>query len=436
MFHPDYRLPLPGGSTLHPEDRMRSRVIPALALVCLAGIQPVQAQSAAQVTVELIDRFLTAYETEKSETAGVESQITELDSKIKEFQSCKEAFELAAEASGSKLGGMAAKIAMKAKCGATNDDGFLKERAKLLEGPEKAAAKAGGFSRVAEYAGLKERFASYLRGVHAGYSQAEMDALKSRSSRLSSLFGITAAPAGALGYGGGDARGGGRGARGPNLWTQDYAWEFIGQLFAITYISGATVFEKAYEPGQWTRWEIKEADMPDESQVFERAFLFRNPEGAEWWRLKTINNYKDGDGNAAADTVALEALFKPLDPEGHMKQLVRMRGKLPGSAEAQELMVPMHMSMLSLASAFPFKPTPESIEGATVGIESLTTPAGTFKARRVRFGSSGGTIEWWLDESAAGGWVQFQANGEEKEDAYTMRLIGHGNGAKSELGAK
>ena len=117
-----------------------------------------------------------------------------------------------------------------------------------------------------------------------------------------------------------------------------------------------------------------------------------------------------------------------------MQQLVRMRGKFPGQTEAQELLVPEQWGMWNMNGSLGMKPTKESIEGATVGTESVTTPAGTFRAKHVRFGQGNGSMDWWLDETAVGGWVKFQAFDNEKKPTYTMELIGKGIGAKSELG--
>lgn len=412
--------------------RLRS-LIPLLALAALATPVPASGQ---EISAEILERFLLAVTAERTELDKVGDRLAELDEKIRKFEECKTAFEIAGEATGSRLGGLAAKAAIRAKCGATSDEGFRKDRAKLLQEPEKVALKAGGF-KAAEYGQVRERVTFYLNGMRSGFKPAELDALAARASDLSGALRVAISSAvdggGAVAVSSRGGRGG-RGVRGPDLWTQDYAWEYIGDLFAMTYVSGATMFETEYQPGQWTQWKITQADMPEETQVVERAFLLRNAEGGEWWRLKTITSWKDGE-DTAADTVVLEALFKPLGEGMNMRQLVRMRGKVPGDTEAKELMVPQHMAMLSLAAAFPFKPTPESIEGATVGTEEVRTAAGAFTSRHVRFGGgNGGNIEWWLSEGAPGGWVRFRAGGAEPEDTYTMELVGHGSGATSELG--
>lgn len=113
-----------------------------------------------------------------------------------------------------------------------------------------------------------------------------------------------------------------------------------------------------------------------------------------------------------------------------------MRGRMPGEREANELMVPENMTTLAAWGMFRSRPTKESVDGATVGTENLTTPAGTFSAKRVRFGSTGARQEWWLSPQVPGGWVQYTVNAEDKEDGFTMRLVAHGTGATSELGSR
>ncbi|MBI3081517.1 MAG: hypothetical protein HYY94_01120, partial [Gemmatimonadetes bacterium] len=86
------------------------------------------------------------------------------------------------------------------------------------------------------------------------------------------------------------------------------------------------------------------------------------------------------------------------------------------------------------------------------GTPSLTTPAGTFATRHIRFrANDGGTLEWWLSEQVPGGQAKFvhtepaaEAEAEPAEEGKqactvnltTMELIAKGTGAKSELGVK
>ena len=392
-------------------------LVPMLAALLLSPSVAVQAQSskALDLTEEILDRFFTAHEKEKNESTGVSSELADTDAKISKFEQCRRDFEAAGSASGSRLGGIAARIAIKARCGASDADGYRKDRERIMAGPENAAATAGGF-KLPEYRNLRDRLRGYLNGDRSGFTKAALDLLKSRESRLAGTFGIS--------MGGG----GGRGMRGPAVWNTDFTWLWISQFYAVQYLSGATMFEKDYAPGDWTRWTVKTSD-DDETMTVERAFLGKQADGGEWWRTKSVMT----DGSEA-DTISLEALFRPEAGNEYLQKLVRMRAKLPGSAEPQEMMVPEQWAMWNFMGSFSGKPTPESIEGATIGVEEVKTAAGTFRAKHIRFGQAGGTLDWWLDESSVGGWVKFQATGEGNEARYVMELVGKGTGAKSELG--
>lgn len=408
-------------------------------LVALPGSAPAQGR-VIDLTVDMLDRWFTARDKQKAEEKNVEPQVAELDAQRKKYQDCVKDFEAGGSAVGGRFGRLGARAAIKAKCGSFDESDYQKQRAKILGGPEAAGATAGGF-KLDEYQLLSTRLHEYVGGDETGFSKAGLDLLKPHQARLGMAFGMSAEMAqlagavrGAGGPGGGRSLGGGGRGRGPDVWNTDYAWMWISQLFAIQYLSGATMFESDYKPGEWTRWSITTADNENENQVTERAFLGKTSDGGEWWRMKTITNYMDGGKVTEADTVALEALFKPEDSEGYFQKLVRMRGKLPGNPEAQEMLVPEQWTMWNMRGPFQTKPTPESLEGATVGVEDVQTPAGTFKARHVRFGQGGGTIDWWLDDTAVGGWVKFAALDNEKKPMYTMQMIGKGTGAQSELG--
>jgi len=400
---------------------MRSRSAMSLVLLFTGLVSaPARAQNKViDLTVEILDRFFTAHAKEKSETANVAPQLADQDAKIQKFQQCKRDWEMAASASGSAVGGLAARFAIKMKCGASDDGGYVKDRQKIMDGPENAAATAGGF-KLAEYRNLRDHIRGWLEGDRAGFTKPGLDLLQSRQSDLAAAFGVNAVAAN--GPGGAGMRGG------PAVWTPDYAWAYISALFAIQYGTGATMFEADYKPGEWTRWQVS-AEGENNVQTNERAFLGKPTDGGEWWRMKTITGDK-----SSTDTISLEALFKSDGSNDLSQKLVRMRGKLPGNAEPQELIVPDQYSMWNMAGAMGRKPTKESLDGATIGVETVTTPAGTFKAKHVRFGTGGGTMDWWLDDTVVGGWVKFQMLDQDKKPRYTMELIGKGTGAKSELG--
>ena len=414
---------------------MRPRSAVLLALIAAMSIAPAPARAQGrliELTADMLDRWFSAREKQELEEKNVEPQLADVNAKLQKYIECKRDFEAGGAAVGGRLGRLAARGGIKAKCGDTDEAGFQKQRSAIMAGPESSAATTGKFS-LDEYRLLSTRLQAYAGGDQSGFSASGLELLKSRNKQLAAAFGMSSGGAELAGAGRSMGGMGGRG-RGPDTWNTDYAWIWISQLFAVQYLSGATMFESDYKPGEWTRWQITTADNESESQVTERAFLGRTSEGGEWWRMKTITNYLEDGKVVEADTVSLEALFKPTDEEGYMQQLVRMRGKLPGSSEPQEMMVPEQWSMWNMRGAFSMKPTKESIEGATVGVEDVKTPAGTFKARHVRFGQGGGTIDWWLDDTAVGGWVRFAAIDNEKNPMYTMEMIAKGTGAKSELG--
>ncbi len=401
--------------------RFRSALL-LTTLLAFASTPPLRAQKGAiDLTTDLLDRFLKGYDAEAPELTKVDPQLADLDARVKKFRDCQTAFLAAANATSSATLGFAARAAMKIKCGATSEDDFTKERQKIMEGPETVAQKAGGFAKLDDYRNLKDKITGYLRGDRNGFTKSGLELLASRESALSSKLGIAASQPAGVSTGVGMAM--------PGVWSMDYAWVYVGQLFAMQYMSGATVVEKEYTPGQWSKWEITPSDNPKEKQTMERAFLGKTADGGEWWRLKSIM-HNNRDGKDVVDTVTLEALFKPMGPQ--IKQLVRMRGKLPGNPDPQEMIVPQTMAMLPLTGAFGMKPTPESLDGATVGTETVDG----FSAKHVKFGMGNGTIEWWLADAAPGGVVRFKVSNNNGKGAYQMEMVGQGTGATSELGIK
>lgn len=466
-----------------------SATLTALVLTLATGAL---AQNIGEITVDIIERFLRAYPAEQDESQKTETRREELQEKIRAFNACAETWRAAGNVIGGGVGGIAARAALKAKCGATSDEGWRKELAELDKNPEKAANSAGKF-KGGQYGQVKERIVGFLAGA-SGYSDAEKAALNGRKSELNRLLAAEVAaarPAYASAGGGGER---GRRARSrPNVWTADLTWEYIGDLFGMLYLSGANMFEGQYQPGEWTNWEIKQSCEADQRSLVERAFLGADPEASthsEWWRVRSIDFYQEPDSEgkdvARADTAVIEALFKwdeqniqaakeaetaaaqaqsRQEREAQeyaarfyraMRELVRARGRMPGEKEGNELMVPAMWGALwnlgALSTWLGGQPTAESIKGATVGTPSLTTPAGTFATRHIRFrASEGGTLEWWLSAQVPGGQVKFvrteppaeepaepAAEGEQvcTVNATTMEMVGKGTGAKSELGVK
>ncbi|HRQ78608.1 MAG TPA: hypothetical protein PLY94_08400 [Gemmatimonadaceae bacterium] len=400
---------------------MHRRTTTILAALLLTA----SAATAQDVTLstDVLDRYVTAYDKEREEVAALDPQLREIDQKIRKFRECKIAFEAAGSATRSRLGGLAARAGIRARCGANNEADIEREKTTLREQATQRAAQAGSFT-VPQYQRLGIRLERiYAYGDRAGLSAPEIEAVDARRERFGSIYGVSAAAVTAAIEGVGRA-GGGSGRPLPGQWTADLTWLYVAQLWGMMYGTGANVFDEAYQPGQWTRWELVGSD-DDDKAVVERAFISKDAEGREWWRYKSM---------MGGDTIVLEGLFK--DAGDGLQELVRMRGRMPGEREANELMVPENMTTLAAWGMFRTRPTKESVDGATVGTENLATPAGTFSAKRVRFGSTGARQGWWLSSQVPGGWVQYTVNAEDKEDGFTMRLIAHGSGATSELGSR
>ena len=411
--------------------RLRSSLIALAAVVSAAAFAaPVDAQDI-EITTDVLDRFVVAYDKEKADLEGLEPELAAVDEKIRKFRECKIAFEAAGSATRSRLGGLAARVGIRARCGADSEAAIAREKRTITARPTQAAATANGFT-VPQYSRLKTRLERvYAYGDRAGLKEAELVAVDARRERFASVYGASGDLSGvaeAIASLGG-AGGAGAGARAaPGQWTADISWMYIGQMFGMMYATGANVLDAPYEPGQWTRWRMG-GSGDDDGYTIERAFLSRTADGGEWWRYKTVSG-----GGTSPDTVVLEGLFKP-QSEGVL-QLVRMRGRMPGEKEASEMMVPQQMAMVSTLGMFGMRPTEESVEGATVGNERTTTPAGAFSTKLVRFGGAGGKQEWWLADQVPGGWVRYKASAPDGEDSFTMELVAHGTGATSELGSR
>ena len=413
---------------------MRRTLLSLVAALVLGSGGSLRAQEL-ELTTDILDRFITAYDKEREDLAALDPQLAEIDEKIRKFRECKLAFEIAGSASGSRLGGLAARAGIRVRCGANSEADIEREK-KALQTRTTAAAALAGRLTVPQFTRLKTRLERvYLYGDRAGLKEPEVVAVDSRKERFASIYGASgsdadlSAVAQALVSLTGAA---GVGARPmPGQWNADMSWMFVSQMFGMMYATGANVFDAAYEPGQWTRWTMKSGDDEDERYTVERAFLLRTADGGEWWRFRSVTTSGSGR-SASADTIVFEGLFKP-QGDG-VQQLVRMRGKMPGEREANEMMVPENMSSWSTLGGFGTRPTKESVDGATVGTVRVATPAGSFSARLVRFGGPGGKQEWWLAEDVPGGWVKYQATRSDGDDAFVMELVAHGAGARSELG--
>lgn len=219
-------------------------------------------------------------------------------------------------------------------------------------------------------------------------------------------------------------------ARLPAVWTPDLTGIYVNYLFTMAFHSGSYTFEGMdYQPGEWTRWRMTDSEDPGQPPEMERAFLHRRDDGMEWWRVKYVTDTGEG-----RDSLTVEALFDPTTGE-----FARMRSRMPGEVEAQEL--PVEEGAYGYVA--PRRLTAASLEGATVGTASVRVPAGTYTARHIRYGGMGsGTHEWWLSDNVPGGAVKYGRHMSDVErdgpDPYNWvaELAASGRNATSELGVQ
>ncbi|HVM44766.1 MAG TPA: hypothetical protein VM582_02430, partial [Candidatus Thermoplasmatota archaeon] len=164
-------------------------------------------------------------------------------------------------------------------------------------------------------------------------------------------------------------------------YTPQFLQWYTGYLFGLAFHSGGyEIGETPYKVGEWTKWQVKpRGDEKTKSHTIERAFLGVDKAKNQFWRVR----FTDGETN---QVTTLEGQFDP-----QRTKLLRMRAKYPDDKEPRE--VPVNESTYYVP---PAKMTKESLQGATVGTESVTTPAGTFSARHVRYNPGGVVMEWWL----------------------------------------
>ena len=224
----------------------------------------------------------------------------------------------------------------------------------------------------------------------------------------------------------GDAVGAHASARMGSAYAPHMAGFYTTYVFSLAFgAAGGFVVDGEWNEGDWARWKLANRDG-EAATTIERAFLAKTEKG-EWWRAR----YVDG---ASGDTIVLEGLLSR--EEG---RLLRLRGQYPGDAEPREIPVTADQ----VVWVPPTEMSPESLEGATVGTETVTVPAGRFTARHVVYGNgAGGKAEWWLVDEVPGGVVRQVSRSESGEDEgeeldaddYELVLEKFGQGAKSELG--
>src|SRR3954468_11199091 len=100
--------------------RIRS-ITAQVVFLTVAAASQLRAQRVIDLTADMLDRFLRGADAENVEMGKSGDQLKELDDKIKKFRDCKRNWEIATGNADGKLG-MAARLAMRAKCGASDED--------------------------------------------------------------------------------------------------------------------------------------------------------------------------------------------------------------------------------------------------------------------------------------------------------------------------
>jgi hypothetical protein len=185
-------------------------------------------------------------------------------------------------------------------------------------------------------------------------------------------------------------------------------------MFSYAFSAGGMWPAQAtYKPGEWATYRVRTSEGGAALDTLERAFLTTTEEGNEWWRVR---------GTQDGESWVYEGL---LDPE--QETVVRLRAKDP-NGEVGEVPVTEQTVYRS-----PRRLTEESVDGATTGTQEVTTPAGTFTARRVEYSGtpSGGTVTWFLVEEVPGHVVRYRTS--QGENQYTSSLLDYGTDATTQL---
>lgn len=195
------------------------------------------------------------------------------------------------------------------------------------------------------------------------------------------------------------------GAMGPQMMTYYANW-----MFTLAFNSGGYWLPGMdLRPGQSVTFEFA---SNGNTQRMQRGYLKTMPDGKQWWRVEWYSTTTD-----KPDSVIFEALFS-----ADRSQLLRMRGKTSGQ-EAGEVPVEQNSG---ISWQQPTYLTQESLDAATVGTESVTTPAGTFTAKHIRYAMmGGGNYEWWEAGNVPGGVVKYVVS--YGGDAYTQTLVAMSN---------
>jgi hypothetical protein len=186
-------------------------------------------------------------------------------------------------------------------------------------------------------------------------------------------------------------------------------------IFSYSFsVGGFWLGTTPYQPGDWTKFEFKSKDDP--TVTIEKAFLKKNDDGREWWRVTWSDDQ---------ETWVYEALI------GSDGQLYRLRAR---DAKGNEGEVPVTEGS-GMIYAPPTQLTKDSIQGASTGKEDVKTAAGTFNADHIVYMATGGEgqVEFWTTDKVPGGAVKYQITDKKEGAVWTCTLKEMGKDAKTIL---
>jgi hypothetical protein len=174
--------------------------------------------------------------------------------------------------------------------------------------------------------------------------------------------------------------------------------------------------QKGYKPGEYTKfqWTMEGED----SITMERAYLKELDDGKQWWRV----SWEDSEGLWIWE-VLIDA------DESGTGQMLRMRAR---DTDGNEGEVPVSGQSVYMP---PAELTEESVQGATVGKEKVTVPAGTFQTDHVVFmaATGEGQAEFWLAPQVPGGVVKYLISQKGEGTVWNSDLVEYGKKATTIL---
>ena len=202
----------------------------------------------------------------------------------------------------------------------------------------------------------------------------------------------------------------------------------IGMMQLLFYQGGYHADVMDYQPGEYTVWQ---SDTAEYGQVMERAFLRREENGNEWWRMEA---YSQDPDTGEEFHLVMEGLFQPR--EDGSRYIRRLRVKYPDSDEPEE--VPITEADADQWLVRGYQLTPESMEGMRAGTESVTVPAGTFSTTRYKTDArryEGVETSWWLTDAAVPGGVvrMMHFDTSENRESQRVELVQYGSDATDSI---